>query len=153
MPFIRYRTGDVGALASKPCVCGRTLPLLERVEGRKTDFIVAPDGRVMHGLSLIYVIREIAGIEAFRITQTRLTDFEVEIVRNQQYDPDSESQIREEFSRRLRAPVAVHVRYSDSIAPTPSGKTRHVVSEVVPSEGVAQQPFSHQDSLAGTIAR
>lgn len=144
MPFIRYRTGDVGALAAHSCTCGRTLPLLERVEGRKTDFIVAPDGRVMHGLSLIYVIREIAGIEAFRITQKRLTCFDVEIVRNQQYDPNGEGRIQEGFSRRLRAPVAVQVRYSDSITPTASGKTRHVVSEISPPPGVAwpssQQP-------------
>jgi phenylacetate-CoA ligase len=147
MPFIRYRTGDVGALAAEPCACGRILPLLERVEGRKTDFIVAPDGRLMHGLSLIYVIREIAGIEAFRITQKRLADFEVEIVRNQQYDPNSESSIREGFSRRLRAPVAVQVRYSDSIAPTPSGKTWHVVSEVSLSQNIASQPSPGQESL------
>ena len=152
MPFIRYRTGDVGALATHSCSCGRTLPLLERVEGRKTDFIVAPDGRVMHGLSLIYVIREIAGIEAFRIAQKRLTYFEVEIVRNQLYDPASERRIQEGFSRRLRAPVAVQVRYSGSIAPTASGKTRHVVSEITPPSGVAWPSSSeHEGSTAEPI--
>jgi phenylacetate-CoA ligase len=144
MPFIRYRTGDVGALASKPCACGRTLPLLERIEGRKTDFVIAPDGRVMHGLSLIYVIREIAGVGAFRITQKRLTDFEVEIVRNPNYDPGCESLIQQGFSRRLRAPVAVRVRYSDSIIPTASGKTRFVISEVQPPRGLTWQPSADQ---------
>jgi phenylacetate-CoA ligase len=148
MPFIRYRTGDVGALASRACACGRTLPLLERVEGRKTDFIVAPDGRVMHGLSLIYVIRDIAGIEAFRITQKRLMDFEVEIVPNRQYHPNSENQIREGFSRRLRAPVAVRVRYSNAIAATASGKTRHVVSEIRPPQD-AWLPSSDQENPSG----
>ncbi len=147
MPFIRYRTGDVGALAARGCICGRTLPLLERVDGRKTDFIVAPDGRMMHGLSLIYVIREIQGIEAFRITQKRLTYFEVEIVRNQEYDASSERCIREAFSRRLQAPVAVQVRYSDSIVPTASGKTRHVVSEISPPPGVAWQSSPECEEL------
>ncbi len=149
MPFIRYRTGDVGALAAHSCACGRTLPLLERVDGRKTDFIVAPDGRVMHGLSLIYVIREIVGIEAFRITQKRLTCFEIEIVRNQQYDPNSERRIREAFSQRLRAPIAVQVHYSDSIAPTASGKTRHVISEISPPPGVAWPPSPEHEAIAG----
>jgi phenylacetate-CoA ligase len=137
MPFIRYRTGDVGALATGSCTCGRSLPLLERVDGRKTDFVVAPDGRIMHGLSLIYVMREIAGVEAFRITQKRSTFFEVEIVRNSQYDENNEGRIREAFSRRLRAPVAVQVHYSSSITPTASGKTRHVISEICPPPGVA----------------
>jgi len=137
MPFIRYRTGDVGALSVHSCSCGRTLPLLERVDGRKTDFVVAPDGRVMHGLSLIYVVREIPGIVSFRITQKRLTAFEVEIVRNQQYDPAGERLICEGFTRRLRAPVSVNIVYRDSIAPTASGKTRHVISEVGPPPGVS----------------
>jgi phenylacetate-CoA ligase len=141
MPFIRYRTGDVGALANEPCVCGRTLPLLERIEGRTTDFVIAPDGRVMHGLSLIYVVREIPGIEAFRITQKQLSDFEVEIVRTQGYDTKSENRIREGFSQRLRASVSVRVHYSDSISPTASGKTRHIISEVNPPAGIGWDPM------------
>jgi phenylacetate-CoA ligase len=149
MPFIRYRTGDVGALANYSCSCGRTLPLLSRVEGRKTDFIVAPDGRLMHGLSLIYVIRELSGIEAFRITQKRLTSFEVEIVRNSQYNPNSEGRIREGFSQRLRAPVVVQVRYSDSIPSTASGKTRQVISELSPPPGVTWPSSPGCEDLAG----
>jgi phenylacetate-CoA ligase len=132
MPFIRYRTGDIGSLTLNACRCGRTLPLLAKVEGRKTDFVVAPDGRVMHGLSLIYVVREIAGIEAFRITQKQLTTFEVELVRGRGYDPSSEKQILEGFVQRLRAPVSVTIRYMPSIGPSVSGKTRHVISEVTP---------------------
>jgi phenylacetate-coenzyme A ligase PaaK-like adenylate-forming protein len=130
MPFIRYCTGDIGALAAGQCGCGRTLPLLERIEGRKTDFIVAPDGRVLHGLSVIYVVREITGIAAFRITQRRITEFELEIVPGPDYDPHCESRIRDGFSKRLRAPVSVNIVYRGAIAPTASGKVRHVVSEV-----------------------
>ncbi|HET9663825.1 MAG TPA: AMP-binding protein, partial [Burkholderiales bacterium] len=58
-PFIRYRTGDVGVLSAQRCVCGRGLPLLQEIQGRTTDFVVAQDGTVMHGLALIYVVREI----------------------------------------------------------------------------------------------
>ena len=132
MPFIRYRTGDIGSMDTLPCKCGRTLPILARIEGRRTDFVIAPDGRVMHGLSLIYVIREIGGIEAFRITQKGLTNFEVQLVRGEGFDPTCETRIRQGFVQRLRAPVSVMIRYSDSIAPTASGKTRHVISEVSP---------------------
>lgn len=136
MPFIRYRTGDVGALTTRRCSCGRSLPLLERVDGRKTDFIVSPDGRMIHGLALIYLVRELSGIVNFRITQKRLTSFEVEIVRNQEYDPRSEERMRNGFIRRLRAPVEVRVRYVESIAPTANGKTRHIVSEISIPPGI-----------------
>lgn len=130
MPFIRYRTGDMGALSSKLCSCGRTLPLLEKIEGRKSDFIVAPDGRRMHGLSLIYVLRKISGIEQFRITQKALDTFEVELVTDAAFTPDSEAQIAHEFEQRLRAPVNVKIRYSAAIPTAKSGKYRYVISEV-----------------------
>ena len=56
-PIVRYRTGDVGALEPNACTCGRTLPLIKELHGRTTDFIVAHDGTVMHGLALVYVVR------------------------------------------------------------------------------------------------
>jgi phenylacetate-CoA ligase len=57
-PFIRYRTGDVAVLDDARCACGRGLPMLKEIQGRSTDFVVAADGTVMHGLALIYVLRD-----------------------------------------------------------------------------------------------
>ncbi|MGH7415893.1 MAG: phenylacetate--CoA ligase family protein, partial [Candidatus Rokuibacteriota bacterium] len=47
-PIVRYRTGDVGSLDPTPCACGRALPKLRHLEGRTTDFLVTPSGRVIH---------------------------------------------------------------------------------------------------------
>jgi phenylacetate-CoA ligase len=152
MPFIRYRTGDVGALATRLCSCGRTLPLLERIEGRETDFIVAPDGRIMHGLSLMYVIREIEGVAGFRITQKQLTEFEVELVCADNYDSGSEVRIREGFQRRMRAPVKVAIRYREAIPPTSSGKTRYVISEVAPPAGNGYSYGAEEANILGKVS-
>jgi len=130
MLFIRYRTGDMGALSSELCRCGRTLPLLERIEGRKSDFIVAPDGRLMHGLSLIYVLRKIAGIEQFRITQKAVDDFQLELVTGSDFARSSEAIIRSEFEQRLRAAVNVRIQYSSTMPASKNGKFRYVISEV-----------------------
>lgn len=130
MPFIRYRTGDMGALSDKLCACGRTLPLLERIEGRKSDFIVAPDGRVLHGLSLIYVVRAINGIEQFRITQKELDEFQIELVTGNAFKKESERLIQDEFSKRLRAPVNIRIQYCQTIPPHKNGKFRYVISEI-----------------------
>jgi hypothetical protein len=80
-------------------------------------------------------MREIAGIKTFRITQERLTSFKVEIVRDEQYEAGSEDRIRKVFVQRLKAPVEVRISYLESIPPTPSGKTRHIISEVNPPGG------------------
>ncbi len=48
--LLNHRLGDRGALATEPCPCGRTLPLLERLQGRQSELIVLADGRVLPGL-------------------------------------------------------------------------------------------------------
>jgi transcription termination factor Rho len=68
-PFLRYRTGDVGILSDQTCSCGRTLPLMQEIQGRTTDFVVAADGTILHGLALIYTVRDLPGVERFKIVQ------------------------------------------------------------------------------------
>jgi phenylacetate-coenzyme A ligase PaaK-like adenylate-forming protein len=120
----------MGALSSRSCPCGRGLPLLEKIEGRKSDFIVTPDGRVMHGLSLIYVLRKVAGVEQFRITQKTVDEFQLELVTGSDFRRESESVIRNEFAQRLRAPVTVRINYSATMPPSKNGKFRYIISEV-----------------------
>jgi phenylacetate-CoA ligase len=45
-PLIRYRTGDLGVLATEPCVCGRTLTRMSRVRGRIDDLIIMGASKV-----------------------------------------------------------------------------------------------------------
>ena len=45
MVLLNYRLGDLGVLATKPCPCGRNLPLLEKLGGRVYETIRLPDGR------------------------------------------------------------------------------------------------------------
>lgn len=52
MPLIRYRIGDLGAPEVGRCPCGRSLPRLQSVAGRVTDFLVGSDGRLVSGVFL-----------------------------------------------------------------------------------------------------
>jgi phenylacetate-CoA ligase len=129
-PFIRYRTGDVGVLDNRACACGRGLPLLAEVQGRTTDFVVAADGTVMHGLALIYSVREEPGIERFKIVQESLARTRILVVPSPAFDPAAVQRIRAAFKRRLGEQVDVSVEVVDDIPPEPSGKHRYVVSRV-----------------------
>ena len=40
MPFLRYRTGDIGSLSFEPCRCGRTTARILALRGRRDDMIV-----------------------------------------------------------------------------------------------------------------
>lgn len=130
-PFVRYRTGDVGILSDELCACGRGLPVLKEVQGRSTDFLIAQDGTVLHGLALIYILRDLPGIASFKITQESLDLTCVDIVRNDQYEASNELAIIEVFKQRLGDDVEVQIGYCSEIKPEKSGKFRYVVSKVV----------------------
>jgi phenylacetate-CoA ligase len=129
-PFVRYRTGDVGVLDARTCACGRGLPVLKSIEGRSTDFMVAADGTVLHGLALIYVVRDLPGIAGFRIVQETRERTRVEVVPAQGYGHAVKDAIVSGMRARLGAAVTVDVEEVLRIEPERSGKYRYVVSRV-----------------------
>ena len=129
-PFLRYATGDIGVASAQQCSCGRALPLLERIEGRSNDLVVAPDGRLINALALVYPLRGIEGIEQYRICQKEVDWFHVQMSCASAFRSDAEERIRAGWRQLLRAPVRVTFEYLPRIPPDPRGKFRHVVSEV-----------------------
>lgn len=145
-PFLRYATGDVGALSALPCSCGRPLPLLASLDGRSNDSIVTPDGRVMHGQSVVSLLMEIEGIEQFRIRQLRPDHFHIQIVRDDRFRPESEEGIRRRWCARLRSQVELTFEYVPGFPPERSGKFRHIISEL-PTGQTVRQVAAQGDSL------
>lgn len=129
-PFIRYRTGDIGILDNKSCACGRGLPLLKEIQGRSTDFLVAQDGTVMHGLSLIYILRDEPEIHAFKIIQERLDFTRVLVVSRGGLKSELIEKISIRFKARLGERVKIGVEEVAEIPVEKSGKFRYVVSNV-----------------------
>ena len=132
-PFIRYRTGDVGVLDDTPCRCGRGLPLLRELQGRSTDFVRASDGTPMHGLALIYILREIPGLKTFKIIQEELQRTRVLLVTEPGFAPDALDIIRKGFQQRLGRDVRIDIELVADIPAERSGKFRYVVSRVAES--------------------
>lgn len=56
MPLVRYRIGDRGSLAEGSCSCGRGLPRLARVSGRRVDCFWTNEGRMIPGEYFIYLL-------------------------------------------------------------------------------------------------
>lgn len=132
-PFIRYMTGDVGTLDGGTCTCGRGLPLLKRIEGRSTDFVMAQDGTVLHGLALIYILRELPQVRAFKIIQESLSQTRVLLVALPALDAPQRALIARQFQVRLGVGVEIVIDEVQQIPPEASGKFRYVISKVVPA--------------------
>ncbi|MDD4273144.1 MAG: hypothetical protein PHG14_05385 [Desulfobacter postgatei] len=131
MPFIRYRTGDVAQPGEDGCKCGRTWSVIKNIKGRTTDFIVTPDGRWQHALSVIYVVRDIEGVDEFKILQHGVDDVEVLVKLHENlYPGDGDARIVAGLKKRMGDDVKVTVSHVSSIPREASGKFRYVVSKV-----------------------
>ncbi|AKH19711.1 phenylacetate--CoA ligase family protein [Sedimenticola thiotaurini] len=130
-PFIRYRTGDVAVMDDSTCPCGRGLPVLKEIQGRTTDFIVTKSGVRMHGLALIYILRDIPSVKEFQIIQESVDSIRVKLVVLGSYGEQDKQSIVDGFKLRLGDDVEVILEQVDKIEAEKSGKFRYVKSQVV----------------------
>ncbi len=56
MPFIRYHLGDTAVQGVTGCACGAPFATLKEIRGRTIEFLVLPDGRLMHPFQIIRLI-------------------------------------------------------------------------------------------------
>jgi phenylacetate-CoA ligase len=132
-PIIRYRTGDIGALDPTPCPCGRSLPKLRGVEGRRTDFLVTPSGRVLHALSAIYILRDSPVVREFRVVQDAPDHLLVEVVPSGSFGEPEQAALRAQFVPAFGPQLRVSFTACKEIARTAAGKFRYVESRIAPA--------------------
>lgn len=130
MPLIRYEIGDVAQWASlEPCSCGRSLPRLAVVEGRITDFLHLPDGRMVSGPSLTLLIAQIPEIRQAQFVQTTPVDVRLDVVPRNGFGSHTVEELRRRLHPYLRGQVHLSVRPVESIPSEVSGKYRFVKTE------------------------
>jgi phenylacetate-CoA ligase len=75
MPLLRYDLGDY-AVAGGACMCGRGLPVLEKIVGRVRNMARDPDGRHFRPAIAFGGWLEVAPIRKLQLVQHTLTDIE-----------------------------------------------------------------------------
>ncbi len=130
-PLVRYRIGDFASLSTKPCPCGRKLPVLENLHGRQYDCIKTPDGRVFHGEFFMYIFEEIKrldlGVDQFQVRQTAPDSFDIAVVPDGKFSDKTLSLIEKRVREQLGGNVTVRVRFVDGIQREASGKMRLII--------------------------
>jgi phenylacetate-CoA ligase len=130
MPMMRYVNGDLGTPGAARCACGRGLPKLAKVDGRKLDALRLGDGRLVPGEYVVYVFLPIAGIKQYQVVQKELDVLRVRLVPDAGYDASVEMQVRESFRKLAGDDVRIEFETVDAIALTASGKRRVVICEL-----------------------
>lgn len=126
MPFIRYATGDLAVVGEPGCPCGRTFPVLERIEGRHDDCVITPEGRRVGRLDPIF--KAVQGIHEARIVQDAVDHIRVELVPRPVVTDDERETLRDELTRRLGPRMRITFVSVDHIPRTGRGKLRTVVN-------------------------
>jgi phenylacetate-CoA ligase len=138
MPLLRYRLGDRAALEPGTCDCGLPLPLLGKLAGRSNDFLVGAGGKFIHSLAPIYVLREIAEVRQFKLTQRRDLSLRIDLVCAEPLDGPALENIRAKMGKVFGFDIPVQFSFPDAIPPEKSGKYRWVVSEASSSPQLSE---------------
>ena len=128
MPFVRYRSGDLGVLSEASCPCGRSLPLLERIEGRVQDAIITSDGRVISGPFFAHMLKDCRDVREFQVQHLASKQLRILVVLAGATEFVSRARIERLVKQHMGAEMAVVFELRDAIPLTRSGKRRVVVS-------------------------
>lgn len=130
MPFIRYRSGDLGVMASSACECGRSLPLLQKVEGRVQDAIVTGDGRIVSGLFFAHMMKDCPEVKEFQVHQLAMDRLLIVVVLDREQPFFSRRRIERIVRQYMGHDMEILFEIRDSIPFTRSGKRRITVSHL-----------------------
>ena len=128
MVLLNYRLGDFGVLATKPCPCGRNLPLLEKLGGRVYETIRLPDGRQFIADVLETEFRnELESSLQAQVSQLGPHQVLWRVVPSARADREALCRKMLEKSKSIFGDVEVRVEFVEKIHRTSAGKFLRVI--------------------------
>lgn len=127
-PLIRYRIGDRIKLApeGKQCACGSCFPLVEKIEGRSTDYILSPThGKVNLG-NISNSTKGVEGIIQFQVIQEELESVRVLVVASSEFNDQEEHKFKAALAERFGPELVISLQVVSEIPKEKSGKFRFV---------------------------
>jgi phenylacetate-CoA ligase len=127
MPLIRYEIGDLASLdTDMRCPCGRSLPLIGNIQGRTSDFLRLPSGRMIAGPSLALLAADMRDVRQVQFVQRDPQHVTLKVVAGNGYSQRTEDELRRRMQPYLEKESSLTIVTADSIPSEPSGKYRFV---------------------------
>lgn len=127
-PLIRYDQGDL-ATPGTTCVCNRTLPVLQHIDGRQDQIFRFPDKQVAVQRVNERLTRDVLGAIALQIAQTAPLHIEVRYVSF----ADASADKLESFTAHLRSVIHPNAEYTfkrmNDLPSNAGGKKQRYVRE------------------------
>ncbi|MDB5803825.1 MAG: hypothetical protein JWN73_1147 [Betaproteobacteria bacterium] len=131
MPLIRYEIGDY-AEAGATCDCGRQLPVLKRIMGRRRNMAVDPDGRVFWPAFPSDAWYQIAPVRQAQLVQHTPASIEVRYVMERDLSEAEQAQIAAIQGSEMRYPFEFRFSRVSAIARSPGEKFEEFISLCLP---------------------
>jgi phenylacetate-CoA ligase len=129
--LLNYKLGDVVTRSAGACECGRTLPMIEAIQGRSDDVLRLGDGRVMHALVALEPLRAVPGVLQLQVVQQARNRF---ILRAVAQSGVARTEAAGALIRALESKVGttgrIEVDWVEALPPGQNGKVKAVISEV-----------------------
>lgn len=133
-PLIRYELGDMGALSEKKCSCGIGLPLLGKINGRTSDFVVTDSGKKIHSEFFSYLNRELMSrghlLKEFKIVQKKKNELVVYLLKDAHLSQEVKHFLSSMIKKHIDPSFEVQFEYVEKIDLEKSGKKRYFVNEI-----------------------
>ena len=134
-PLVRYELGDYAEVGA-PCPCGRGLPVLTRIVGRRRGMLVYPDGRTLWPAFTI-ACRAAAPYRELQLVQDTVDTLRLRVV------PVAETPLTDGHRAALTAALhatlgrdfTISIEVVDELGRSPAGKLEEFVSRVAPVAG------------------
>ena len=135
MPFLRYRTGDLGGVRQERCACGDPRPVLASLQGRTTDVFLMPSGKRVLGCAMD--VRGVShmghGILDAQIIQNQIDALDVYYVEGPDFIPRHCDDLRDYISGICQGEVDVRMHAVSRLRADANGKVRYAICRVLPS--------------------
>jgi phenylacetate-CoA ligase len=126
-PLIRYETGDIAELAEKPCSCGKTLPTIKNIGGRKDVKLRTPEGYEVPTVNFYTMFETFQDVSRWQIVQHRL-DFIEFIVKTPHLAPERIEKLRHDIYERLPQSIEIKISINKDFVQKGEGKINTVMS-------------------------
>jgi len=133
-PIIRYELGDVGVLSERVCSCGINLPLLEKINGRTSDFVLTTSGKKIHSEFFSYLNRELITrgyvLKEFKIVQKKKNELIVYLLKDENMNKKVKHFISSMIKKYIDPSMTVKFEHVEKIDLEKSGKKRYFINEI-----------------------
>lgn len=126
--LLNYRIGDLATMSPDPCPCGRNLPLLASLDGRRDGMLKRSDGSPLLPMVLAFAFARTAGVRQYQVQEVERRRFVVRIVAGPACDrPATLHEVETVLLREVGADARVRVDFVERILPGPGGKLRRII--------------------------